>query len=177
VDETSGAAAGLRAAMFTAGGTADVRGWGVGLLGPKVPHVRAPTGQPVGADRYLPVGGLAKLTGSVEASLPFPFLGGSHRTFVFLDAGRVWTPGDAFAPPDQELAIEPWGFGTGAGAQISTPVGPLRISVGYKLNPSRVDLLSPDDVTRALAAGDDLSGLPTEDVRRWHLHLAIGRSL
>jgi outer membrane protein insertion porin family len=173
--EVSHAAVGLRGAMFTAGGTADVRGWGNGMLGPKVPDVRVGTG--LGAETYLPVGGLSRLTGSIELGLPFPLLSSNHRTFVFLDAGRVWTPGDRFEPPDRELALEPWGVGTGVGAQIATPVGPLRLSVGYKLNPSRIDLLSPGDVTRALATGGDLSGLPEDPLRRWHLHLAIGRSL
>jgi len=104
-------------------------------------------------------------------------LSNRHHTFLFLDAGRVWTPGDRFAPGDPELAEEPWGLGTGGGLHFSTPVGPLRLAVGYKLNPTRIDLLSPDDVARALASGGDLSGLETSAFRRWHLHLSIGRSL
>jgi outer membrane protein insertion porin family len=171
-------AIGLHDAMFTAGGTADVRGWGNGMLGPKIPDIRFPVDQPAPVTpRYAPVGGLARVTGSFEVILPFPFLPGNHRTFVFMDAGRVWTPGDELAPADAELAIEPWGYATGGGLQISTPVGPVRVSVGYKLNPSRVDLLAPDDVARVLAAGGSILSLPTENLRRWHLHLAIGRSL
>ncbi|HET9947640.1 MAG TPA: BamA/TamA family outer membrane protein, partial [Longimicrobiales bacterium] len=89
------ALAGLRSSMFTAGGTADVRGWGAGMLGPKVPEiVLSPDG--VVSERYLPVGGLARLSASAELALPFPFLPAPHRTFVFLDAGRVWSPGDRF---------------------------------------------------------------------------------
>ena len=171
-------AIGLHDAMFTAGGTADVRGWGNGMLGPKLPDVRfhEETGVVI-ADRYSPVGGLIRLTGSLELILPFPFLPGSHRTFAFLDAGRVWTPGDALSPADPGLAEERWGVGTGGGVQVATPFGPVRVSVGYKLNPSRVDLLAPADVMRTLAAGGDISTLPTESIRRWHLHLSIGRSL
>jgi outer membrane protein insertion porin family len=168
----------LRDAMFTTGGTTSVRGWGNGLLGPKIPDVRIDeeVGTPL-AHRYVPVGGLARLTGSLELLLPFPFLSGRHRTFAFIDAGRVWTPGSALAPPDAELAVERWGFGTGGGVQIATPFGPVRLSLGYKLNPSIPDLVAPDDVMRALAAGGDLASLPREKLRRWHLHLAIGRSL
>jgi outer membrane protein insertion porin family len=171
-------AVGLHDALFTAGGTADVRGWGSGMLGPKMPDVRfrEDTGASI-INRYMPVGGLARLTGSLELVLPFPFLSGSHRTFTFLDAGRVWTPGPYLSPPDPGLGEERWGFGTGAGVQIGTPFGPVRLSVGYKLNPTRLDLLAPDDVARTLAAGGDISALPTESIRRWHLHLAIGRTL
>jgi outer membrane protein assembly factor BamA len=169
---------GLRDAMFTAGGTADVRGWGNGMLGPKLPDVRfdEKAGTTV-VDRYTPVGGLARLIGSVELVLPFPFLSGGHRTFVFLDAGRVWTPGPYLRPPDPGLGTESWGFGTGGGLQVSSPFGPVRLSVGYKLNPTPADLLAPDDVARTLAAGGSLADLPPESIRRWHLHLAIGRSL
>jgi len=171
-------AIGLHDAMFTAGGTADVRGWGNGMLGPKLPDVRFPVDEPGPVvPRYLPVGGLVRVSGSFEVILPFPFLPGNHRTFMFMDAGRVWTPGDELAPPDPELALEPWGYSAGGGVQVATPVGPVRVSVGYKLNPTRVDLLAPDDVARVLAAGGSLLSLPTENVRRWHLHLAIGRSL
>jgi outer membrane protein assembly factor BamA len=176
LDVARSVAVGLHDVLFTAGGTGDVRGWGNGLLGPKVPDVRRDevSGAPV-ADRYVPVGGLARATGSFEVLLPFPFLSGSHRTFVFVDAGRVWSPGSALAPPDPELAVERWGFGTGGGVQIGTPFGPVRLSVGYKLNPSPPDLLAPGDVMRALASGGDLASLPPDDLRRWHLHLAIGR--
>ncbi len=168
---------GLREVMFTAGGTSDVRGWGAGMLGPKIPDVSVNGDGVVIADRYLPVGGLARLTGSVELSLPFPFLPAPHGTFVFLDAGRVWSPGRAFEPGDPDLAKAPWGFSTGAGLKFGTPVGPLRLSVGYKLDPTRVDLLDPADVARALASGEGLSALPEHGLRRWHLHLSIGRPL
>jgi outer membrane protein insertion porin family len=171
-------AIGLHDAMFTAGGTADVRGWGNGMLGPKLPDIRfdEQTGALV-ADRYAPVGGLVRVIGSLELVLPFPFLPGGHRTFVFMDAGRVWTPGPYLQPPDSGLNREAWGLGTGGGVQVATPFGPVRLSVGYKLNPSRADLLAPSDVTRTLAVGGALTDLPTEAIRRWHLHLAIGRSL
>ncbi|HET9948578.1 MAG TPA: hypothetical protein VFQ22_06630, partial [Longimicrobiales bacterium] len=82
-----------------------------------------------------------------------------------------------FQPADPELALEPWGYGTGGGLQIASPVGPIRVSVGYKLNPTRIDLLSPSDVVRALAAGESLSTLDTRAIQRWHLHLSIGRAL
>src|SRR5690606_33456804 len=39
-DAARDAPVGLHDALFTAGGTADVRGWGTGMLGPKMPDVR-----------------------------------------------------------------------------------------------------------------------------------------
>jgi outer membrane protein insertion porin family len=174
---TTVARVGLRDFMFTAGGTADVRGWGSGALGPKIPEVQVGPEGVVTSSHYIPIGGLARVTGSVELALPFPFLPPAHRTFVFFDSGRIWTPGADFEPEDPALAIEPWGHAVGGGLQIGTPVGPVRVAVGYKLNPSQVDLRSPADVARALAAEEDLSSVPTDDLRRWHLHLSIGRGL
>jgi outer membrane protein assembly factor BamA len=131
----------------------------------------------VRSERYLPVGGLARATGSLELGLPFPFLSGEHATFAFADAGRVWSPEPGFEPGDPELALDPWLYSLGAGLQFATIAGPVRIAVGYKLNPTVVDLLSPQTTANALLNGVDLSSLEPDTSRRWHLHIAIGRGM
>lgn len=176
-DFSTRAVAGLRDVLFTAGGPSNLRGWGRGLAGPKIPDVVVAPDGTVTAERYVPVGGLALLTGSVEVELPFPFLPAEHRTYTFFDAGRVWSPGEALQPGDPELAVAPWLYAVGGGLQFSTIAGPIRIGVGYKLNPTRVDLLPPAAVAQALAAGEGLSGLETDGSHRWHLLLSIGRGL
>ncbi len=171
----------LRDAVFTAGGTGDVRGWGTGLLGPKTPDVRiVRQGDSirVSADRYVVLTGLARATASVELRLPFPFLGPNQGTHVFLDAGRVWNPDDRFRNP--ELPPDPLGqerffYGTGVGVSFGTLVGPVRLDLGYKLNPSPLDVRDPGAVARALAAGRPVLSVPADQSRRWHLHLSIGR--
>ncbi|MEJ2539454.1 MAG: BamA/TamA family outer membrane protein [Gemmatimonadota bacterium] len=109
-------------AVFLEGGTQGVRGWGDGSLGPKLPDISlVESGGSVTAaptDRYVPLGGLARLGGSVELQLPLPFL---------------------------------------------------------KLNPSLLDARDPRAVGRALLNGTELSEVPEDPWRRWHLHLAIGR--
>ena len=67
-------------------------------------------------------------------------------------------------------------FGTGGGLQFATPVGPLRVALGYKLNPSVLDLRDPGEVARALVEGTPVEAVAEEEGRRWQLHLAIGRS-
>jgi len=171
----------LRDAVFTAGGTGDVRGWSNGLLGPKVPDLRlVQQGDSViaSADRYLVLSGLARLTASIELRLPFPFLGRSGGTHLFLDGGRIWTPDDRFfdpTTPHDPLGQEKFFVGTGAGVEFGTIVGPLRIDLGYKLNPSPLDLRDPDAVARALVAGTPIGSVPADPLKRWHLHIAIGR--
>jgi outer membrane protein insertion porin family len=171
----------LRDAVFTAGGTGDVRGWGNGLLGPKVPDLRIidlGDSLRVSAERYVVLTGLARVTASIELRMPFPLLGPRHGTHMFLDGGRVWMPDDRFRDPDvprDPLGQEDFFLGAGAGVEFGTIVGPLRIDLGYKLNPSPLDLRAPAPVAIALVTGQPLSSVPEDPLKRWHLHIAIGR--
>ena len=86
----------LRDRLFYAGGTNDVRGWGEGLLGPKVfdfDLARIDTASIAAA--YFGVGGRGKASASVQLNLPLP-IGPQWGANVFLDAGRVFSPAPAF---------------------------------------------------------------------------------
>jgi outer membrane protein insertion porin family len=167
----------LRDVTFTAGGTRDVRGWGSQLVGPKLPEVqtedRAGVTVPT-ADRYTPVGGLARATGSAEIHAPVPGLGDKWDAYAFLDGGKIWTPDQRFALNAGELDQDKLFFGTGVGFGYETVVGAVQVAVGYKLNPSPLDLRDPNDVVAALAAGTPIDNLPTSDWRRVQLHFSIG---
>jgi outer membrane protein insertion porin family len=166
----------LRDALFTGGGRYDVRGWGEQQLGPKYPDVRLAATDPdtvLVADRYVPLGGLARVMGSAEIRLPLPGFSERHSTHVFLDAGRVWNPDRRFQISG--IGTSALRFGTGAGAELGTPVGLVRLSVAYKLNPSAFDLRDPGAVFAALEAGTSPFDVPTESLRRWHIHVAIGQ--
>jgi len=167
----------LRDVTFTAGGTRDVRGWGSQLLGPKLPEVQTQDQNGVtvpSADRYTPVGGLARATASAEVHAPVPGLGDKWDSFVFLDGGRVWIPDERFALNAGELDQDKFFFGTGVGFGYETVVGAVQVAVGYKLNPSPLDLRDPDDVLKALAAGTPIDDVSTSDWRRLQLHFSIG---
>jgi outer membrane protein insertion porin family len=205
----------LRNSVFLAGGTADVRGWGNGLLGPKVLDLieeevvedDVVVDTVLVADSYFPLGALAKFNGTVEARLPFPGLGPDWGTFVFLDVGRLWTPDEAFDLSQSPVAFiledtygdpERFFYSAGAGLSFATPVGALRFSVGYKLNPSFFDLRSPGEIATAIeAAGgadaprdaiiDEIRKVPPNEFpvfklfsipesNRIHLHLTIGQT-
>ncbi|MHB1327675.1 MAG: BamA/OMP85 family outer membrane protein [Gemmatimonadales bacterium] len=170
----------LRDVLLTAGGTGSVRGWGEGQLGPKFVNltltpIEGTDSLELGARGYAPSGGLARISGSVELQLPFPGLGETWGTHVFLDAGRVWTP-DARFRADDPYDSERWFFGTGAGIQVRTLVGPVRISVGYKLNPSELDLRDAEPVLDALLEGRPISSVPINSRRRYHIHFSLGQS-
>ena len=168
----------LRDALLTAGGTGDVRGWADGLLGPKTPDARiVDRGDSlvVTADRFIPVGGLSKAAFSLELAVTLPIGTRRHSAFVFLDGGRIWTDDDRYGiedPFDEEQMF----FGTGAGVEFLTAVGPVRIALGYKLNPSPLDLRNPMLVQRALGSGLPLTTVPTEALRRFQLHIDLGNA-
>ncbi len=209
----------LRDAVFFGGGTSDVRGWGNALLGPKaldliltdqVDEDTGDTTQVFEAGPYFPLGSLTKFSGTAEVRLPFPGLGPNWGTHLFFDAGRVWTADERFDLPGNFLLsttysdTERFFFGTGAGLSFATPVGALRFSVAYKLNPTFFDLRSPTDIADAVQAvfeanpetpldalgpafEDAIRAVPPADFsvfglftipesNRIHLHLSIGQT-
>jgi len=169
----------LRDVTFTAGGTGDVRGWDSRLLGPKFPDIRfIPEGDStvLVADGYVPVGGLARTTFSLELRLPLPGVDPKFAWHAFLDGGRVWTSDERFSS-----AVDPYGqrkffYAAGAGLDLITPVGPIKLGVGYKLNPSVTDLVDSADLLQAEVDETPIEDLPKHNSRRWQFYLAIGSS-
>jgi outer membrane protein insertion porin family len=167
----------LREVTFTAGGSRDVRGWGSQLVGPKLPEVRFRDEGGVQvpfAERYAPVGGLARVYGSAEVQLPLPGFDEKWQTFAFLDGASVWTPDDRFDLEAGELEQNRFFLGTGIGIGYETVVGAVQVALGYKLNPSSLDLRDPDDVLRALQEGTPIDSVETDSRRRLQLHFSIG---
>jgi outer membrane protein assembly factor BamA len=167
----------LRDVSFSAGGTRDVRGWGSQLVGPKLPEVRFREEDGVTtpfAERYSPIGGLARIQTSVELQLPLPGFDAKWQSFLFLDGARVWTPDDRFSLDAGELDQDRYFLGTGVGIGYETVVGAVQVSLGYKLNPSALDQRDPDEVLQALEEGRPLSTVDTESRRRLQLHFSIG---
>jgi outer membrane protein insertion porin family len=167
----------LRDVTFSAGGSRDVRGWGSQLVGPKLPEVRVrqEAGQDVYfAERYTPVGGLSRLHASAEVQMPLPGFGDKWQTFAFLDGARIWTSDERFDPNAGELGEDRFFMGTGVGIGYETVVGAVEVALGYKLNPSALDVRDPDDVLQALRAGEPIDLKPTDSMRRFQLHFSIG---
>jgi outer membrane protein insertion porin family len=167
----------LRDVTFTAGGTRDVRGWGTFLVGPKLPQVRLEQqgdSTVAVAGHYTPIGGLARLVGSVELHFPMPLLSQQFQPFVFYDGGRIWTPDKRFAPRAGVLDQDRFYQAVGVGVGYETVVGAIQVALAYKLNPSPLDLRAPQDVLDALTQGTSIDAAPTSASRRFHLHFSIG---
>jgi outer membrane translocation and assembly module TamA len=113
---------------FYAGGSSTIRGYPQDKVGPLDSNGN-------------PLGGNALAIGNLEWRFPiWRWLGGA----AFLDSGVV-------APDLGSLTVSRVKTGVGGGLRIKTPVGPLRLDVGYALN-------------------------PIEGENRWQLYFAIGHA-
>lgn len=101
-----------------AGGGASVRGYGFQAIGP-----RDDIGQPIGGRSLSEV--------SVEARVKTGFFDGALSVVPFFDAGAVGV--------DPTPGFDALKFGAGVGVRYATGFGPLRLDVGFPLNPG------PDD--------------------------------
>jgi outer membrane protein assembly complex protein YaeT len=118
------------------GGAGNLRGWGRFEVSPL-----SGFGLPIGGDTFL--------NSSVELRAP---VWGQLSGVLFLDAGNVWDRPWSFDFGDLRYNIGP-------GVRYHTPVGPLRLDVGYQLNP---------------IPGLLVRGRP--EPRRWRVHFSIGQA-
>ena len=118
------------------GGASSLRGWGRFQVSPL-------------SGSGLPIGGHSMLEATAEARVP---VRGSLSSVVFLDAGNAWT--DSF-----QLQVDDLRYALGAGLRYLTPIGPIRVDLGYQLTPIR---------------GLLVDGAP--EPRPWRLHFSIGQA-
>lgn len=125
---------------YYAGGTNNVRGYDRWQLGPKRAN----------ADGLVPDGGRGMLIFNTEWRQDISGLLNGFGVNVFFDGGQVWRL-------LSEYGVSDLNYATGAGVRYSSPLGPVRVDVGYKLNPSRTDL-------------------DTATFGRWGIHFSIGQA-
>jgi outer membrane protein assembly complex protein YaeT len=94
------------------GGATSVRGWGRYEIAPL-----SGSGLPLGGNSLLAISG--ELRAAVRGNI-----GG----VLFVDAGNVWAESLGFKVGDLRYAVGP-------GLRYQTPVGPIRLDIGYQLNP------------------------------------------
>ncbi len=131
----------IKTHKYVLGGVNSVRGYGLDRIYIPVGGARIPSGED---------GGLAMLNYQLEFRFPLVWnLGG----VLFHDAGRVWS---GFQDVELPLLMT-----AGTGLRYDTPVGPIRLDVGWKLNRDQaadilkvpsVDLLSPYEIHFAIGA-------------------------
>jgi len=84
-----------------------------------------------GAPRILPVGGNSVVVANLELRTPSPFIPERLQLAFFADAGQVWTRGGTGAEQSfGNLRVTP-----GVGVRVASPVGPIRMDIGYNPYP------------------------------------------
>jgi outer membrane protein assembly complex protein YaeT len=94
------------------GGATNLRGWGRYEVAPL-------------SGFGLPIGGTSFMTFSTEARFP---IWNDLSGVLFLDGGNVWPEAQGFDLGDLRYDVGP-------GLRYNTPVGPIRLDIGYQLNP------------------------------------------
>jgi outer membrane protein insertion porin family/translocation and assembly module TamA len=118
------------------GGATNLRGWGRYEVSPL-------------SGSGLPIGGHTFTNFSTEVRFP---IAGNFGGVLFLDGGNVWTNAWDFNLNDLRYDVGP-------GIRYNTPIGPLRVDLGYQLNP----------IPGLLVNGEEQS-------RRFRLHFSIGHA-
>ncbi len=138
---------------FYAGGTSSVRGWQRRQLGPK----RAITDEDGGFKEYVPVGGKALYHFNLELRQELHWLIRHFGVAFFLDGGSVWQETEDFNMNDLQ-------FGVGGGFRYQSPIGPVRIDLARKMNPTDEDL--------NIFEGEDHGNW----FSRWGIHFSLGQA-
>jgi translocation and assembly module TamA len=114
------------------GGAGDVRGWPRRTLGPYLyacgeqlqDYCQGRTGLAQPTADVVPIGGLISMNTSIEVRL-FNIVAEEAGIAVFTDAGMVWNS----IQDMKDFTLLPT---VGAGLRLQTPVGPLRLDLGYR---------------------------------------------
>lgn len=161
---------------FYAGGPNDVRGYQLNELGPinylidndTVAVDTTDLGStpiPPGALRYSPIGGNMLGVGNVEMRMPSPVLGRYLRWVAFVDAGVLW---DRYEN-EPRIRVTP-----GVGLRLVTPLGPVRLDVGYNGYPQQAGALYLSQNDAVFKIRD--SYLPPGNPDRFVFHFAVGQA-
>ena len=142
------------AERFFSGGASSHRGFGLNQAGPRDPA----TGFAIGGD--------ALLLNSLE--LRFPLWGQNITGAVFHDAGNVYEKIGSLSLRPHQKSLTDFNYmshGVGLGLRYQTPVAPIRLDVGYNLNP-----------TRFLAVPAEGGDPVPQHLSRWQFLFSVGQT-
>ena len=125
---------------FFAGGGTSLRGFGLNQAGPR------------DSDTGFPIGGLALLVFNQELRFPMklPFIGNRLGGTVFYDAGNVFSDASHLTlawKPSSTTNLDYFSHTVGFGVRYPTPIGPVRVDLGYQLNPAQYLATNPTTKT------------------------------
>jgi len=114
---------------FFAGGSTTHRAYALDLLGIRGQSLILPTG----SARYQPIGGNGLVL--LNADYRFP-IAGAFGGVLFVDSGNVWADW-------RSIRLNELKTGAGLGARWNSPIGPLTVTIGWKLRRDAGESASP----------------------------------
>ncbi len=114
---------------FFAGGSTTHRAYALDLLGIRGQSLILPTG----SSRYQPIGGNGLVL--LNADYRFP-IAGAFGGVLFVDSGNVWADW-------RDIRLNELKTGAGLGARWNSPIGPLTVTIGWKLRRDAGESASP----------------------------------
>lgn len=107
------------------------------------------TAQLAASSCAVPIAGLTLWEASIEGRFD---VSGPFSTAVFCDAGDV-------SPNQTDIRFKHLHLSCGVGARYDTPVGPIRLDIGYRIQPLQVIGYSDE---KAAGAADSSNGIPPQ---------------
>ena len=121
---------------YYAGGTNTIRGWARQSLGPKQ-AILDDTGNFL---YYIPTGGRGLFNFNVELRQQLNFIIRGLGVAAFIDGGQVWGSIRDIRDSMNDDTRDLLRYGIGGGLRYQSPIGPVRIDIAYKVNPTDEDL-------------------------------------
>jgi outer membrane protein insertion porin family/translocation and assembly module TamA len=137
---------------FYVGGIDSVRGYGRWRVGPFVDDE--------------PIGGRTVVETSIELRHPITNTIGAA---VFIDGGRASL--DSYDFPFDRLR-----YGTGFGVRYKSPVGPLRVDIGFPVQKPGLDSSDPRARPNPVSGLSYVTSKPVDEDQRWQIHVSLGAS-
>lgn len=163
---------------FYAGGPNDVRGYDVNGMGPLVyvaytdstvltPELEKQINDGTVRSTFSPTGGNTLGIANVELRLPSPIFSSRLRFAVFVDGGILYQRGETDLAPAQ-FRVTP-----GVGLRFGTPIGPIRLDLGYNSYPTTPGPLYLQDTAGNIILVKSAYSKPRGS--GWNLHFAVGQ--
>jgi outer membrane protein assembly factor BamA len=164
---------------FYAGGPNSVRGYGRNALGPTAYAYRVDLLEENGERELVEMedtaivatatGGTQTVVASAELRMPSPWFSEFLRLAAFVDAGHLSVPGEGLGT--QGLRVTP-----GVGARVMTPVGPIRLDIGYNPHPPEPGPLYEVDRDGIRRVMESYQPPARRFWNRFRVHFAVGQA-
>jgi outer membrane protein assembly factor BamA len=127
---------------------------------------------PADDPQFVPTGGTSLIVLNAEYRMPSPFLGNLLRLVLFVDGGSIGTASL------WDLGQVDMRFTPGAGVRFQTPVGPVRLDIGYNPHgrPAAPLLLTELETGVIRRVADEYRPEAGGVFSRMRVHLGVGHA-